>query len=81
MPVTAVVVAGLGYAGLQLAMRAVAVGHDVVGYDTDLVRVKRLEVGESYVEDVAAGELAAALEPGGSGRRSARPPVRASTSP
>src|ERR1700680_2254727 len=64
MPVTAVVVAGLGYVGLPLAMRAVAVGHEVVGYDTDPVRVKRLEAGESYVEDVPACEVAAALESG-----------------
>jgi UDP-N-acetyl-D-glucosamine dehydrogenase len=62
--VSAVVVAGLGYVGLPLAMRAVAAGHDVTGYDTDPVRVKRLEAGESYVEDVPAGELAAALESG-----------------
>jgi UDP-N-acetyl-D-glucosamine dehydrogenase len=62
--VSAVVVAGLGYVGLPLAMRAVAAGHDVTGYDTDLVRVKRLEAGESYVEDVPAGELAAALKSG-----------------
>ncbi len=61
---SAVVVAGLGYVGLPLAMRAVAVGHEVVGYDTDLVRVKRLEARESYVEDVPACELAAALESG-----------------
>ena len=49
---------------LPLAMRAVEAGHDVTGYDTDLIRVKRLEAGESYVEDVPAGELAAALESG-----------------
>ena len=61
---TAVVVAGLGYVGLPLAMRAVAAGHDVTGYDTDLVRVKRLEAGESYVEDVSACELTAALQSG-----------------
>ena len=59
-----VVVVGLGYVGLPLAMRAVAAGYQVVGYDSDLVRVKRLEAGESYVEDVAADELAAALESG-----------------
>src|ERR1700679_501138 len=64
MLLSAVVVAGLGYVGLPLAMRAVAAGHDVTGYDTDLVRVKRLEAGESYVEDVPAGELAAAVESG-----------------
>jgi len=33
--VTTVVVVGLGYVGLQLAMRAAEVGHQVVGYDTD----------------------------------------------
>jgi UDP-N-acetyl-D-glucosamine dehydrogenase len=63
-PVSAVVVAGLGYVGLPLALRAVAAGHEVVGYDTDLVRVKRLEARESYVEDVTSCELAAALKSG-----------------
>jgi UDP-N-acetyl-D-glucosamine dehydrogenase len=62
--VSAVVVVGLGYVGLPLAMRAVAVGHVVVGYDVDPVRVKRLEAGESYVEDVPDDELAAALASG-----------------
>lgn len=57
-------VAGLGYAGLPPAMRAVAAGHEVTGYDTGPVRVKRLEAGESCVEDVPPGELAAALESG-----------------
>ena len=61
---SAVVVAGLGYVGLPLAMRAVAAGHQVIGYDVDLDRVKRLAAGESYVEDVPAGELAAALGTG-----------------
>jgi UDP-N-acetyl-D-mannosaminuronate dehydrogenase len=58
--------------GLPLAMRAVAAEHEVTGYDTDPVRVKRLEAGESYVEDVPPAELAAAL---GSGRF--RPSARA----
>jgi UDP-N-acetyl-D-glucosamine dehydrogenase len=62
--VSAVVVVGLGYVGLPLAMGAVAAGHDVTGYDTNPGRVKRLEAGESYVEDVPAGEVAAALESG-----------------
>jgi len=56
------VVAGLGYVGLPLAMRAVAAGHEVTGYGTYPVRVKRLEAGESCVEDVPPAELAAALE-------------------
>ena len=59
-----VLVVGQGYVGLPLAMRAVAVGHTVVGYDTNESRVKRLCAGESYVEDVPAAVLAAALESG-----------------
>jgi UDP-N-acetyl-D-glucosamine dehydrogenase len=62
--VSAVVVVGLGYVGLPLAMRAVTIGHVVAGYDVDPVRVKRLEAGESYVEDVPDDELAAALASG-----------------
>jgi UDP-N-acetyl-D-glucosamine dehydrogenase len=62
--VSAVVVVGLGYVGLPLAMRAVTAGHDVTGYDTDEGRVKRLKAGESYIEDMPAGEVAAALESG-----------------
>jgi UDP-N-acetyl-D-glucosamine dehydrogenase len=61
---TTVVVAGLGYVGLPLAMRAAQAGHRVVGYDTDSTRVKLLEAGESYIEDVPASELLAALKDG-----------------
>ena len=58
------VVVGQGYVGLPLAMRAVAVGYDVVGFDTDENRVKRLGAGESMVEDIRSGELQAALAGG-----------------
>ena len=61
---TTVVVAGLGYVGLPLAMRATAVGHRVVGYDTNPGRVKLLAAGESYVEDISSAELQAALAGG-----------------
>ncbi|NUR30428.1 MAG: nucleotide sugar dehydrogenase, partial [Catenulispora sp.] len=59
-----VVVAGQGYVGLPLAIRAAEVGHRVVGYDVDPHRVKQLAAGESYVEDVAAGRVRAALDSG-----------------
>ena len=59
-----VIVVGQGYVGLPLAMRAVEVGHDVVGVEVDPARLKRLETGESYVEDVASEELQAALDTG-----------------
>ena len=59
-----VVVVGQGYVGLPLAMRAVDVGWTVVGLDVDEHRVKRLNAGESYVEDVPSAQLAAAIESG-----------------
>jgi UDP-N-acetyl-D-glucosamine dehydrogenase len=61
---TVVVVAGLGYVGLPLAMRAVAAGHRVVGYDPDTTRVKLLEAGESYIEDVPTDQVAEAVRSG-----------------
>src|SRR4051794_39807681 len=45
-------------------MRAVEVGHDVVGLDVDAERAELLSAGESFVEDVASKRLAAALETG-----------------
>jgi UDP-N-acetyl-D-glucosamine dehydrogenase len=59
---TRVVVVGMGYVGLPLAMRAAKAGHQVVGYDSNAQRVKLLETGESYIEDVPADELRAAIE-------------------
>jgi UDP-N-acetyl-D-glucosamine dehydrogenase len=59
--VSTVVIAGLGYVGLPLAMRAVQAGHLVIGYDVDLDRVKLLSAGESYIEDIPSSELAAAV--------------------
>jgi UDP-N-acetyl-D-glucosamine dehydrogenase len=58
------VVVGQGYVGLPLAMAAVDAGYDVVGYDVSVDRVKRLADGESFVEDVAADVLTAALASG-----------------
>jgi UDP-N-acetyl-D-glucosamine dehydrogenase len=62
--VTSVVIVGLGYVGLPLAMRAAEVGHQVTGYDVDTRRMALLASGESYVEDVPAAQLRAALESG-----------------
>jgi UDP-N-acetyl-D-glucosamine dehydrogenase len=58
------VVVGQGYVGLPLAMRAVDRGHDVVGYDLELRRVKSLAEGCSFVEDVPSTSVAAALATG-----------------
>ena len=59
-----VLIIGQGYVGLPLAMRAVDAGHDVVGYEVDETRVKRLLSAETYVEDVPSPELATALATG-----------------
>ena len=59
-----VVIAGQGYVGLPLAVRAAEVGHEVVGYDVDTARVGRLAAGESYVEDITGERLRAVLAAG-----------------
>jgi UDP-N-acetyl-D-glucosamine dehydrogenase len=59
-----VVVVGLGYVGLPLAIRAAHVGHHVVGFDVDDRRVKSLAAGESYIEDVPPADLRAVLDAG-----------------
>lgn len=58
------VVVGQGYVGLPLAVRACEVGFDVVGFDIDEDRAKRLAAGESLVEDITDERLAAALATG-----------------
>ena len=59
-----VVIAGQGYVGLPLAVRAARVGHSVVGFDVDEERIKRLAAGESYVDDVSSDELQEVLGSG-----------------
>ena len=63
-PVTTVVVVGMGYVGLPLAIRAAQVGHQVVGFDIDSRRVDLLASGESYIEDVPGEQLRKVLEAG-----------------
>ncbi|NAZ85513.1 nucleotide sugar dehydrogenase [Kineococcus indalonis] len=52
-----VVVVGLGYVGLPLAVRAAQAGHRVFGLDLDRARVEALRSGRTYVEDVTNEEL------------------------
>jgi UDP-N-acetyl-D-glucosamine dehydrogenase len=61
---TRLVVVGQGYVGLALAVRAVEVGFDVVGYDVDGDRIKSVAAGHSFVEDVPDDTLRAALATG-----------------
>jgi UDP-N-acetyl-D-glucosamine dehydrogenase len=58
------VVVGQGYVGLPLALRGAEVGFDVVGFDLDAGRIKRLAAGDSYIEDITDDRLVAALDSG-----------------
>jgi UDP-N-acetyl-D-glucosamine dehydrogenase len=59
-----VVVVGQGYVGLPLAVRAVEVGHTVVGFELDKERVDRLRRGDSFIDDISDADLAAVLATG-----------------
>jgi len=58
------VVVGQGYVGLPVAMRAVEVGWEVIGYDVVADKVADLNAGRSPIEDVSDARLAAALTSG-----------------
>jgi UDP-N-acetyl-D-mannosaminuronic acid dehydrogenase/UDP-N-acetyl-D-glucosamine dehydrogenase len=64
MDTQTVVVVGQGYVGLPLAMRAVEVGYDVIGFDSNVDRVKALASGSSFVEDISDATVAGALASG-----------------
>lgn len=59
-----VVVIGQGYVGLPVAIRAVEVGFDVVGYELDPAKAAGLMAGSSHVEDITDERLGAALATG-----------------
>jgi UDP-N-acetyl-D-glucosamine dehydrogenase len=59
-----VVVIGQGYVGLPLAIRAVEVGFDVVGFDLDKTKVSDLSAAVSHVDDVTDRDLERALATG-----------------
>lgn len=59
-----VVIVGQGYVGLPLAMRCVDAGYVVVGFDTDVEKIKNLKLGISPIDDVVNSEVAAAISTG-----------------
>ena len=59
-----VVVIGQGYVGLPLAMRAVEVGMDVVGFDLDQRKIDGLSSGRTHIDDISDADVAAALATG-----------------
>ena len=59
MPAQDVLVIGLGYVGLPLAVQAARAGFRVTGYDTRAEIVGGLMAGRSPVDDVTDDEVAA----------------------
>jgi UDP-N-acetyl-D-glucosamine dehydrogenase len=62
---TAVIgIIGLGYVGLPLTLRYAEAGFRVLGIDIDGSKVERLNRGESYINHIAAGDIARARDHG-----------------
>jgi UDP-N-acetyl-D-mannosaminuronic acid dehydrogenase/UDP-N-acetyl-D-glucosamine dehydrogenase len=59
-----VAVIGQGYVGLPLAIRAVEVGFDVVGFDIDKTRIDYLRKAKTFIDDVSDDDLAVAASTG-----------------
>jgi UDP-N-acetyl-D-glucosamine dehydrogenase len=64
MPAGDVLVIGLGYVGLPLAVQAARSGFRVTGYDTRAEITSGLMAGRSHVDDVTDAEVAAMLAQG-----------------
>jgi nucleotide sugar dehydrogenase len=56
--VSNVLIVGMGYVGLPIAIRAAEAGHVVVGVDVDKSKIDALHNEQSYVEDVSDERLA-----------------------
>jgi UDP-N-acetyl-D-glucosamine dehydrogenase len=59
-----VVVMGIGYVGLPLVAEFARAGFRVTGLDHDPEKVRLLGAGESYIADVASGDLAPHVQAG-----------------
>jgi UDP-N-acetyl-D-glucosamine dehydrogenase len=64
MPPQDVLVIGLGYVGLPLAVQAARAGFRVTGFDTSAGITRALNAGRSHVDDVTGDEVAAARDQG-----------------
>jgi UDP-N-acetyl-D-glucosamine dehydrogenase len=57
-------IVGLGYVGLPLMLRFSEVGFRVLGFDIDAAKVQALNAGRSYIEHIAASQVARARKAG-----------------
>ncbi len=60
-----ITVVGLGYVGLPMALEFSKKGFKVNGLDADLNRVKKLNKGRSYINDIPEMEISKAIKSGG----------------
>ena len=51
------VVVGLGYVGLPLAVAAAKSGHIVFGYDINIEKISELKSGKSFISEISMEEL------------------------
>ncbi|MGB2630275.1 MAG: nucleotide sugar dehydrogenase [Candidatus Omnitrophota bacterium] len=58
----AITVVGLGYVGLPIAIEFCRKGFKVNGLDTNALRIKKLEKGISYINDIPSAELRKVLK-------------------
>lgn len=56
-----IAVVGLGYVGLPLSLQFARSGVNVLGLDIDPAKVAALNLGKSYIQHVAASDIAAAV--------------------
>lgn len=55
---------GLGYVGLPLAVEFAKAGFEVTGFDVDASKISEINAGRSYIPDVPAAEMTAAVKAG-----------------
>ncbi len=59
-----VVVIGIGYVGLPLAVAFAQEGFETIGFDKDEAKLDALSAAQSYISDVASADLAPLVESG-----------------
>src|ERR1700686_4406874 len=48
---------GCGYVGLPLGLRFAEAGHRVTGFDTDPIKVEKLNRGQSYIQHISQNKI------------------------
>ena len=48
---------GLGYVGLPLGLRFAEAGHRVTGFDTDPMKIEKLNRGQTYIQHISQSKI------------------------